>query len=494
MRLRRGATNVRGSCAAEFCYNKAGIIDEEIFELDWNRFQRPRKWLQISLRSTLPAWAVLILLVAGGSLSLQPSLLAALLAFLLAGLIAWRPARLRDGLRRRIDALTAKSEDPGRPALSDGLNWAFERLVQEWREEFERLAAESSERPHIMDAMPDPVILIDGERRVTRANRATRDLAGIGLEGHDIAAVLRNPELVDAVDAVLSGQKGRSIEINFPVPVARSFAVRVEPLRGDLADAAVAVFHDLTALEQTERMRTDFVANVSHELKTPLASLIGYIETLQGPARKDAEAQVKFLAIMDEQARRMARLVDDLLSLSRIEMAEHARPTDRVPLEAALAETVSLLEPQAGKRGLTIVLKVAPDAAAVVGDRDQLDEVFENLIGNAIKYGREGGEIRVVGETAAHGEISVTVEDEGEGIPPEHLPRLTERFYRVDPARSRERGSTGLGLAIVKHIVSRHRGRLSISSTPGSGSRFTVTLPAAAGTAGKKQKEEPATI
>jgi two-component system phosphate regulon sensor histidine kinase PhoR len=468
---------------------------EERFDVNWtNWIQRPRKWARISLRSALPAWAVLILLVAGGSLALRNAVLGGLLAAVLGGLVAWRPARLRDALRRRIDALAADEQDPGRPAPSDGLNWAFERLVSTWRERLERLAAESSERPHIMDAMPDPILLIRADRTVTRANRAARDLAGIDIAGYDIAIGLRNPDLVDAVDHVLGGASGQAIEITFPVPVERRFAVRVEPLGAQLPDAAVVVFHDLTALEQTERMRADFVANVSHELKTPLTSLIGYIETLQGPARNDAEAQAKFLAIMDEQANRMARLVDDLLSLARIEMDEHSRPTDRVPLEAVLEETIGLLGPQAKKRSLSVTLTVEPDAAAVLGDRDQLAEVFENLIGNAIKYGSDGGQVTVAAKLAGPDEISVTVADDGEGIAPEHLPRLTERFYRVDAARSRERGGTGLGLAIVKHIVSRHRGRLFIESTPGEGSRFTVSLPAAVASAGGRSHAEPATI
>ena len=190
----------------------------------------------------------------------------------------------------------------------------------------------------------------------------------------------------------------------------------------------------------------------------------------------------------------MARLVDDLLSLAHIEMDEHSRPTDRVPLEAVLDETIGLLGPQAKKRNLSVTLTVEPDASAVIGDRDQLAEVFENLIGNAIKYGSDGGQVTVVAKAAGQGEISITVVDDGEGIAPEHLPRLTERFYRVDAARSRERGGTGLGLAIVKHIVSRHRGRLFIDSTIGEGSRFTVNLPAAAAPAAGRSQEEPATI
>jgi len=459
-----------------------------------SRFQRPRKWATISLRSALPAWIVLVVLVMAGLLDLRHALLGGLLAGVLAGLLAWRPARLRDALRRRIDALAAGRPDPGRPLRSDGLNWAFERMVQAWREKLARLTAESSERPRIMDAIPDPILLIAPDRTVTRANRAAGELAGIDIAGHDIALGLRNPDLVEAVDRVLGGASGQAIEITFPVPVERHFAVRVEPLGPLLADAAVVVFHDLTALEQTERMRADFVANVSHEMKTPLTSLIGYIETLRGPARDDGEAQEKFLVIMDEQARRMARLVDDLLSLARIEMDEHTRPTGRVPLKAVLEETRGLLETQAQKRSLSVTLSVEPESATVVGDRDQLAEVFENLIGNAIKYGSEGGTVSVSAEPVNAGEISITVADDGDGIAPQHLPRLTERFYRVDPARSRERGSTGLGLAIVKHIVSRHRGRLSIESTLGEGSQFTVTLPAASAQADGRSKEQSATI
>ena len=443
-----------------------------------SRFQRPRKWIQISLRSAVPAWAVLVLLVAAGSLTFRHALLAGLLAAALAALIAWRPASLRDALRRRVDALASGVPDPGRPIASDGLNRAFDRMVRIWREKAGRLAAEASEQPRVIDILPDPVLLIAADRRVTRANQSARELAGIALDGHDLASVVRNPVLLAAVDAVLAGAAGQSIEISFPVPVERHFAVRVEPLGEDSPDAAVAVFHDLTALEQTERMRADFVANVSHELKTPLASLLGYIETLQGPAREDAEARVRFLAIMDEQARRMARLVEDLLSLSRIEMEEHSRPTDSVSVGGLLDEVTGLLEQQAAKRNAKVTLDLAEGLTPLTGDRDQLAEVFENLIGNAIRYGREGGEVRVTARPEPAGHITVSVEDEGEGIPAEHIPRLTERFYRVDAARSRERGGTGLGLAIVKHIVSRHRGRLAIESEPGRGSRFSVILPA----------------
>jgi two-component system phosphate regulon sensor histidine kinase PhoR len=218
-------------------------------------------------------------------------------------------------------------------------------------------------------------------------------------------------------------------------------------------------------------MRADFIANASHELRTPLSTLIGFLETLAGPAREDTEARARFLPIMLEQARRMARLVSDLLSLSRIELHEHTPPTGRVDLTAILHGVADALEIKAKNRGMAIRIE-ADRLPPVLGDADELAQVFQNLIDNAVKYGSRNSEVRVM---AGPAEV-----DRGEGIPREHLPRLTERFYRVDSARSRELGGTGLGLAIVKHIVNRHRGHLEIESAPGEGSRFTVYLRTAA--------------
>lgn len=442
------------------------------------QFKRLRSWLRIGLRGAIPAWVGLLLLVAGGVLAFRHALIAAVLAALIAGLIAWRPARLRDAMRRRIGALVSGKPDPGRPALGDNLNREFERLVRIWRLRFDRLTREASLRPRIMDALPDPVLLIDAERRVTRANNAAREFAGIELTGHDLAAGLRNPDLIEAVDRVLAGERGLSIELSSRVPVDRSFAVRIEPLGGDIPDAAIIAFHDLTALEKTDSIRADFVANVSHELKTPLASLIGYIETLQDSARDDAEARDKFLLIMQDQAGRMTRLIDDLLSLSRIEMAEHARPTDRVDLVSIIEAVMVGLAPKAKRHDVEVRLDLPEALPPIEGDRDQLSGVFENLIDNAIKYGRQGGIVSVGAGAGAGGTVEIRVEDDGPGIPAAHIPRLTERFYRVDADRSRETGGTGLGLAIVKHVVNRHRGRLKIESQPGKGAKFTVILPA----------------
>ena len=287
---------------------------------------------------------------------------------------------------------------------------------------------------------------------------------------------------------MLGGETARSVEFTLAAPVERQLRARFARIDHPSLDGAVAVvtLHDVTELKRAEQMRADFIANASHELKTPLATLTGFIETLRGPARDDAEARERFLAIMDGQATRMTRLVEDLLSLSRIELNEHVLPQGRVALAPLLQHLAEALELRAGERDMTIVLTLPADLPDVQGDRDELAQVFQNLLDNAIKYGRLGTEISVGAATAGRRTasagrgsaafVAVAIKDHGDGIPREHLPRLTERFYRVDTARSREMGGTGLGLAIVKHIVNRHRGFLDIESTPGEGSVFTVSL------------------
>jgi two-component system phosphate regulon sensor histidine kinase PhoR len=348
----------------------------------------------------------------------------------------------------------------------------------------------------ILEGLPLPVLEIDRERRLLLANRASKQLFGTVALGRDLVASVRDPALNEAVDRVLAGGEGCEVEVTLALPAERVLAARIEPAA--LPDAAgrgaLVALYDMTQVKQADRLRADFVANASHELRTPLASLIGFIETLQGPAHDDLDARERFLAIMAEQAQRMARLIADLLSLSRIELNEHQPPTGRVDLGAVLVGIAAALAFRAAERRMTIELGVPPPAAAVQGyadvgalpavqgDRDELTQLFQNLIDNAIKYGRSGTPVAVAcwRDPAGLGgrpALAVAVIDQGEGIPREHLPRLTERFYRVDKARSRDLGGTGLGLAIVKHILNRHRGRLAIDSTPGQGSRFTVFLP-----------------
>ncbi len=236
-------------------------------------------------------------------------------------------------------------------------------------------------------------------------------------------------------------------------------------------------FRDLTSARRLEAMRVDFVANASHELRTPLASLLGFIETLQGPARNDPPARERFLDIMRGQAQRMTRLIDDLLSLSRIEMRAHLAPEAVVDLRSIVAQMVDTLSALARERGVDIKVELPGEALLVRGDRDELLRVVENLVENAVKYGESGGRVDVALARTAGNLVEFSVRDYGPGIAAEHLPRLTERFYRVDVAQSREKGGTGLGLAIVKHIVNRHRGHLTIDSKPGEGASFKVMLP-----------------
>jgi two-component system phosphate regulon sensor histidine kinase PhoR len=365
---------------------------------------------------------------------------------------------------------------------------AIARFGRVWRERVrmadEKLAAAEA----VIAAVPDPLILLDERRRIVRANAQAAAFIGITPEPRDLAAAFRNPAVLAAADAVLGGERARVVDFSLTVPVERQLRARFARIDHPSPDGAVAVLslYDITELKRAEQMRADFIANASHELRTPLATLIGFIETLRGPARDDAEARERFLAIMHGQASRMARLVEDLMSLSRIELNEHVMPRDRVALSPLLRQIAETLELRAGERDIRIRLAVPPDLPDVLGDRDELAQVFQNLIDNAIKYGRSGSEIMLQAETASpptrgsssseNAMVCVAVCDQGEGIPHEHLPRLTERFYRVDTARSREMGGTGLGLAIVKHILNHHRGFLEVESTPGVGSVFTVFL------------------
>jgi two-component system phosphate regulon sensor histidine kinase PhoR len=365
---------------------------------------------------------------------------------------------------------------------------AIARFGRVWRERVRMAAEKLAAAEAVIAAVPDPLILLDERRRIVPANAQAAAFIGITPEPRDLAAAFRNPAVLAAADAVLRGERARVVDFSLTVPVERQLRARFARIDHPSPDGAVAVLslHDITELKRAEQMRADFIANASHELRTPLATLIGFIETLRGPAREDAEARERFLAIMHGQASRMSRLVEDLMSLSRIELNEHVMPRDRVALSPLLRQIAETLELRAGERDICIRLAVPPDLPDVLGDRDELAQVFQNLIDNAIKYGRSGSEIMLQAETASrptrgsssseNAMVCVAVCDQGEGIPHEHLPRLTERFYRVDTARSREMGGTGLGLAIVKHILNHHRGFLEVESTPGVGSVFTVFL------------------
>lgn len=325
--------------------------------------------------------------------------------------------------------------------------------------------------------IPMPVVVIDEDGRIGAANGAALDMLGEGLVERLYLTAFRQPALAATIDAALVGkQVGVS---RFVQAGGQVFRVTVTPVR----QGAICAFEDISEQEQIGQMRRDFVANVSHELRTPLTALVGFIETLQGAARDDAVARTRFLGIMAREAGRMNRLVGDLLSLSRVEAQERVRPTVSVDLGRVLARVVSDLRPVSDAAQVVVEVAVVPDSL-VLGDADQLVQVLTNLVENAVKYGGNGKVVRAVLRAEARDPVlrspafRIDVSDQGEGIDAVHLPRLTERFYRVDTHRSREKGGTGLGLAIVKHIVSRHRGRLLIESERGVGSTFSVVLPA----------------
>jgi two-component system phosphate regulon sensor histidine kinase PhoR len=333
------------------------------------------------------------------------------------------------------------------------------------------------------DALPDPVMLLNESGQVMFLNAPARGLFAALREGSHISSVIRTPEFLDAVSQ--APERGRAVTVTYAerVPVGRRMAATVAPLAREhgQSDDILVLLRDLTEGERINQMRADFIANASHELRTPLASLRGFIETLQGSAKGDAGAQERFLPIMAEQASRMTRLIDALLSLSRVEMNAHVPPSDDVDLNDVIDHAKDTLDPLARETGVRLDVRRFDRPALVRADRDELVQVLQNLVHNALKYGDKSGDVVIeakyipsIGRLA--GRYTIAVTDQGPGIAPEHLPRLTERFYRIDVASSREKGGTGLGLAIVKHILNRHRGELAITSIPGKGSTFTVVL------------------
>jgi two-component system, OmpR family, phosphate regulon sensor histidine kinase PhoR len=441
--------------------------------------------LLATLLVAAPAGVALAILVIVGALSPRAAFCAVIGIFLAVVLLLRPLLKSFATLRAAIELMT--NDDEPTPLIACRIPlvaelWrAVSRLVRASRQRLADSRAELAATQAVLAALPDPMLLLDERRRVMRANEAASELFGDEFVGRDLASRLRHPAVLAAVDAVLRGESERIVEFALGLPVERQLSARIAPLGTHVASGAVIVtLHDLTASKRSEQMRADFVANASHELRTPLATLLGFIETLRGPARDDRQARDRFLAIMHEQASRMARLIDDLLSLSRIEMNEHVLPTGRANLHHVLGSVAATLELRAKTRDMPIVLTLPEGLPEVVGEADELAQVFQNLFDNAIKYGREGSAIEVTARIDRRGSdppfVAVRVRDHGEGIRREHLPRLTERFYRVDTARSRAMGGTGLGLAIVKHIVNRHRGRLDIASELGDGSVFTVSL------------------
>ncbi|AGI68073.1 sensor transduction histidine kinase [Octadecabacter antarcticus 307] len=337
-------------------------------------------------------------------------------------------------------------------------------------------------------ALPHPVILIDSAERISATNAPAKHLIGMACDGLPYITALRQPALIDAVEATLKDATLRVVRY-LGNDGARDTTWTVTVTAATLTDGSTVVlsFQDMTAVEDANDMRRDFVANVSHELRTPLTSLLGFIETLRGPARDDSAAQTRFLGIMEQEARRMHSLVQDLMSLNRVEGQERIKPTQQTDLCALMDDVLAAMKPRADTAGVSLMSDHPNEAVYVLADRDQMWQVIANLVENALKYGKKSGSndgIVTVRLSAPQHEpallqsgVRLSVIDHGDGIAAHHLARLTQRFYRVDSHRNREVGGTGLGLAIVKHIINRHRGRLRISSVVGQGTEFTAVLP-----------------
>jgi two-component system, OmpR family, phosphate regulon sensor histidine kinase PhoR len=395
-------------------------------------------------------------------------LLAALATFLivlgLAGIVSFGAVAILLAGAVILAGLVPRANTAGRPARR------AEATAVVWPETPTKLFAE---------ALPDPCFVLDQRGVVRYANRRAVEAFSIRT-GESLTFRLRVPDLVAAFDRVAKGGGPERVEFHERVPTERWFAGWFSRLDSGGSQPFIAlILDDMTERRRSERIRVDFVANASHELRTPLASLSGFIETLQGPARDDTAARQRFLKIMQDQAMRMTRLVDDLLSLSRIEMKAHVRPSGAVDLVALLRHVTDALEPLASELGITLEVVVPKGTVTVVGDRDELIQVFENLIENACKYGQSGKRVEVSVISSGDGDHAVAVRDFGPGIAEEHIPRLTERFYRIDVESSRRHRGTGLGLAIVKHILARHQARLQIESRLGEGATFRVNFPQA---------------
>lgn len=370
------------------------------------------------------------------------------------------------------------------------LSDALRKLQASWDVKKKQMETIITEREILVDTLPDILIMVNDEKKIVRTNRAARAIFGQNLAGKLLKDVIPSRYLLDAISSVINDLKGREIEFRIEDPVVRDFLAIIErfpvPTAGGIS--TVITMNDITELKSVEQMRADFVANASHELRTPLASIKGFVETLLGPARDDEPARLEFLQIMLEQADRMQQLIGDLLSLSKIEMNVHSVPVEPMDLAAVLRKETDSLKRQAAEKNVRLVLNIHDNLPKVKGESNELAQVVHNLVSNAIKYGFADSDVTIAAKVTSElpqdinmrnltRVVALSVRDQGEGIAKQHLPRLMERFYRVDSARTRQVGGTGLGLAIVKGIVQRHRGAIVIDSVVGEGTCFTIYLP-----------------
>ena len=441
-----------------------------------------------------PALVVLGLYVFFGILTLSQTMYAYGLVFLASGALIYPFLSNVSSLTHYVNEI-AQDKRVAPPELSFlgmavELSQALNRLQAGWDVKKKQMETIITEREILVDTLPDILIMVNDEKKVVRTNRAARAIFGQNLAGKYLGDVIGSKYLTDAVNSVIQDLKGREIEFRIEEPVVRDFLAIIErfpvPTTGGIS--TVITMNDITELKSVEQMRADFVANASHELRTPLASIKGFVETLMGPAKDDEPARIEFLKIMLEQSDRMQQLIGDLLSLSKIEMNVHSVPTEPMDISAVVRKEADGFKRIASDKNVRVVLNIHDNLPQVKGEATEMAQVAHNLISNAIKYGFADSDVTVTLKVTTElpqdlnmrnlsRVVAFSVRDRGEGIPKQHLPRLMERFYRVDSARTRQVGGTGLGLAIVKGIIQRHRGAITIDSVVGEGTTFTVYLP-----------------
>lgn len=443
---------------------------------------------------TSPALLMLGLYMGLGTLTLPEMIYAYVVIFIATGLLTYPFLSNVSALTHYVNEL-AQDKRVTAPDLSfigsaAELSEALKKLQASWDVKKKQMETIITEREILVDTLPDILIMVNDEKKVVRTNRAARAIFGQNLAGKFLKDVIPNAYLHDALTSVIQDLKGREIEFRIEDPVIRDFLAIIErfpvPTAGGIS--TVITMNDITELKSVEQMRADFVANASHELRTPLASIKGFVETLLGPAKDDEKAREEFLKIMLEQADRMQQLIGDLLSLSKIEMNAHSVPTESLDIANILRKESENLKRQAGDKNMRLNVNIHDNLPLVKGEGNELTQVVHNLISNAIKYGYADSDVNITLKVTTElpqdlnmrnltRVVMFSVRDRGDGIPKQHLPRLMERFYRVDSARTRQVGGTGLGLAIVKGIVARHRGAITIDSVVGEGSTFSVFLP-----------------
>ena len=370
------------------------------------------------------------------------------------------------------------------------LSGSLSRLQNSWEQKRHEMETVITEREILVDTLPDILIMTNDDKIIVRTNRAARNIFGQNLANRHLREIIPNEKLINAITAVIEDIHGQEIEFHLPEPTPSDFQAIIErfPIPSAGGISIVITMTDITSQKRIQRMRADFVANASHEIRTPLASIIGFIETLRGPAKDDVRAREEFLKVMAEQAERMSKLLNDLLSLSKIEMNAHQFPTGKVDMLRIIRTEKQHFEWACKQKNVKLSLKLNENLPPTRGEEDEIAQVVRNLLGNAIKYTSPDTEVVITAKITSQlpddpnfrglsRALCFSVQDQGEGIPVAHIPRLTERFYRVDSARTRKVGGTGLGLAIVKHVLNRHHGTLAIQSVVDEGSVFSVYLP-----------------